>query len=388
MPYLPDTVPGFLDTCLTLADSAGNVVASVDRFRHKPDSFMAYTVPQDGDYTLEIRDVIYRGRADFVYRLTIGVFPFVTNVFPLGWQRNSTAQIELRGVGLTAPTMALPIAADSPAMIFVMPFADGVPTNVVPFAVSDLPEVRETEPNDTLAEANRIPMPGVVNGRIRQPGDVDHFRVTAKAGQVMVLDVQARRLDSPLDSHLAVMNAQGGLLAENDDFVDPDLPLLLHHADSRIVFTFPAAGDYILRIRDTQGKGGDEYAYRLVLAPPKPDCVLRIVPDMQRVARGDSVAVTVTAERRDGFGSEIDLAVENLPPGFTASDAVIPAGQSQAKLTITAPPDASLSALRRRLSPPPRSTGSPFGAWPSGRRTSCRPSAIGTWCRPRSLWWR
>ena len=161
-----------------------------------------------------------------------------------------------------------------------------------------------------------------------------------------MLDVQARRLDSPLDSFLSVMNAQGGVLAENDDFVDPDYPLVLHHADSRLVFTFPAAGDYILRIRDTQGKGGDEYAYRLVIAPPKPDCVLRIVPDMQRVAKGDSVAVTVAADRRDGFGGEINLAVQNLPPGFAASDAVIPAGQPQAKLTITAPPDAPLNVVR------------------------------------------
>jgi hypothetical protein len=63
------------------------------------------------------------------------------------------------------------------------------------------------------------------------------------------------------------------------------------------------------------------------------------------VAKGDSVVVTVTADRRDGFGNEIALAVQNLPPGFTASDAIIPAGQPQAKLTITAPPDAPLAAF-------------------------------------------
>jgi len=343
--YLPDTVPGFLDTCLTLYDPAGKTLASVDRFRHKPDSLLVCTIPQDGEYTLEVRDVIYRGRADFLYRISIGAFPYLTNVFPLGWQRNSTAQIDLRGVGLPTPTMSFPVPADSPALRLVGPVPGGIPSNVVPFAVGDLPEVRETEPNDTLATANRVPMPAVINGRIQQPGDVDHFLVTAKAGQVVMLDVQARRLDSPLDSFLSVMNVQGGVLAESDDFVDPDYPLLLHHADSRFAFAFPAAGDYILRIRDTQGQGGDEYAYRLVVAPPKPDCVLRLVPDMQRVAKGDSVAVTVTAERRDGFASEINLAVQNLPPGFTSSDAVIPAGQPQARLTITAPPDAPLTVF-------------------------------------------
>jgi len=343
--YLPDTVPGFLDTCLTLFDPAGKVLASVDRFRHKPDSVLVYTIPQDGEYTLEVSDVIYRGRADFIYRLSIGVFPYLTDVFPLGGQRSATAQLELRGVGLPAPTLSFPIPPDSPALRLIGPVAGAIPTNVLPFAVGDEPEVRETEPNDTLAQANRVAVPAAINGRIQQPGDVDHFLVKAQANQVLVLDVLSRRLDCPLDSFLTVMNAQGGVLAENDDFTDPDTPLVLHHADSRLVYTFPAAGDYILRIGDTQGKGGEEYAYRLVVAPPKPDCVLRIVPDMQRVAKGDSVAVTVTADRRYGFGSEINLVVQNLPPGFTSSDAVIPPGQSQAKLTITAPPDAPLIAF-------------------------------------------
>jgi hypothetical protein len=51
--------------------------------------------------------------------------------------------------------------------------------------------------------------------------------------------------------------------------------------------------------------------------------------------------VTVTADLRNGLGNEFNLAVQNLPPGFTASDAIIPAGQPQAKFTITAPPDAA-----------------------------------------------
>jgi hypothetical protein len=303
------------------------------------------TIPQDGEYTLEVSDVIYRGRADFIYRLSIGVFPYLTHIFPLGGQRNTTVQIELHGVSLPAPTLDFPVPADSPALRFIGPVAGGLPANVLPLAVGDDPEACETEPNDALPQANRVAVPAAINGRIQQPGDVDHFIVTAQANQVLTLDVRARRLDSPLDSFLTVLNAQGGGLIENDDFVDPDYPLLLHHSDSRLTFTFPAAGDYILRVRDTQGKGGDEYAYRLLVAPPKPDCALRMVPDMQRVAKGDSVVVTVIADRRDGFGSEIVLAVQNLPPGFAASDAIIQAGQPQAKLTITAPPDAPSSVF-------------------------------------------
>ncbi len=219
--YLPDTVPGFLDTCLTLLDSDGKVLASVDRFRHRPDSLLVYTIPKDGEYTLEICDVIYRGRADFIYRLSIGPFPYLTDVFPLGGQRKSTAQLELRGVGLPATSMSLFIPPDSPPLRLIGPVPGAIPSNALPLAVGDEPEFRETEPNDTPAQANRVSVPVAINGRIQRPGDVDHFIVTAQANQLMVLDVRARRLDSPLDSFLSVMNPQGGVHAENDDFAGP-----------------------------------------------------------------------------------------------------------------------------------------------------------------------
>ena len=36
---------------------------------------------------LAINDAIYRGREDFVYRVTVGELPFVTSIFPLGRPR-------------------------------------------------------------------------------------------------------------------------------------------------------------------------------------------------------------------------------------------------------------------------------------------------------------
>ena len=40
-------------------------------------------IPESGEYVLEIKDSIYRGREDFVYRITLGEEPFVTGIFPL-----------------------------------------------------------------------------------------------------------------------------------------------------------------------------------------------------------------------------------------------------------------------------------------------------------------
>jgi hypothetical protein len=342
LPYIPDAVPGWLDACLTLYDAGGKELAFVDDYRFCPDPVLICNVPKDGEYLLELRDMLYRGRPEFVYRLKIGVLPHVTHIYPLGGQRSAAAQIELFGANLPEPTMNLAVPGDSPPVRSVELNHNTVTSNALPFAVGELPETREAEPNDTPAQANRVGVPVAIHGRIQRSGDSDYFVFKAQAGQTLVMEVYARRLDSPLDSILTLFNSKGEELAENDDNVDAIESLVTHHADSRLVYTFPAVGDYVLRIRDVQGNGGEEYAYRLVIAPPRPDFALRITPDSARIGRGDTAVIAVTSVRKDGYGGPIQLAVQNLPPGFAASDGVVPAGQDQARLTITAPRDASV----------------------------------------------
>lgn len=341
-PYVPDAVPGWLDACLVLYDAAGKELQLVDDFRFNPDPVLFLSVPKDGEYVLELRDVIYRGRPEFTYRLKIGELPYLTHFFPLGRRRDTPEPLELHGVNLPFPWFTPILAPDSPATSLISVERGGLWSNSLPLAVGDLPEIREMEPNDSLAKAQRVQAPVVINGRIQAPGDSDYFVFKAQQGQTLVMEVNARRLESPLDSFLTLYNSKGQELAENDDTTDPLESMVTHHADSRIVFGFPATDDYVLRIRDTQRHGGEEYAYRLSIAPPRPDYALRIAPEALRVGKGDTLVVPVTSVRKDGFGGEVQLAVTGLPPGFVASEAVIPAGQDQARLTISVPRDAAM----------------------------------------------
>jgi hypothetical protein len=345
LPYLPDAVPGWLDACLTLYDPGGKRLAFVNDFRFDPDPVLIYQIPKDGEYTLLVADVLNRGRPEFVYRLTIGTVPFLTHVFPLGGQRNTTVLLELHGANLPGPSLSRAIPGDAPGLGSIVVQNGAFSSNTLPFAASAIKDMRATKPNHTLAQAARVEVPAAINGRLPRPGESDYFIFAAKPGQALAMEVQARRLGSPLDSVIGLYNARGDLLAENDDSVDPDDALVLHHADSRMIYGIPAAGDYVLRIRDAQGKGGEDYAYRLLVAPVAPDYSLRVTPDNPRLTRGDTAMVTVNAIRKDGFGSEIAFAVQGLPAGFVASDGVIPAGQDQAKLTITAPADASQAVV-------------------------------------------
>jgi hypothetical protein len=349
LPFMADAVPGWCDACLTLRDANGKELAYVDDFHLKPDPVLIYTVAKDGDYLLEIRDILYRGRGNFVYRLKIGELPYITGIYPLGGRRGSTSAVQLQGVNLPTKCMSIAIPADSPAVRSVQVSSGGIFSNAVDFAVGDAPEVQQAGPNDTIAKAMRVHTPITINGRIERPGDLDYYVFHAKAKERLVMEVHARRLDSPLDSIITLFGPKGQELAENDDTVDPRAALATFHADSRLVYTFPAAGDYVLRIADVQGNGGPDYAYRLAIGPPHPDYALRITPDNLRVGQGESTVVKVYAVRLDGLGSEIRLAVRNLPPGFVASQARVAAGQEQSVFTITAPRDIPLGVFSPKI---------------------------------------
>lgn len=100
VPYLADAVPGWFQPVIKLCDSSGAAVAYNDDYLFKPDPVLFYQIKRDGDYLLSIYDSIYRGREDFVYRMSIGPLPFVTSWFPLGCQLGQPAAIAVKGVNL------------------------------------------------------------------------------------------------------------------------------------------------------------------------------------------------------------------------------------------------------------------------------------------------
>src|ERR1017187_5794194 len=250
MPYLADAVPGWFQAVLTLYDAAGKEVAYNDDFRFHPDPVLHYVVPKDGEYTVEIKDALYRGREDFVYRIAIGELPFVTSAFPLGGQAGAKTNVELTGWNLPVHQVVMDGQAKAPGIYPLATHREELLSNSLPFLLDALPEALEKEPHQTAATAQRVKLPVIVNGRIDRPGEWDVFRFEGKVGQAMVAEVYARRLESPLDSVLRLTDATGKQLALNDDCDDPGEGLETHHADSRIAATLPANGTYYLYLGD------------------------------------------------------------------------------------------------------------------------------------------
>lgn len=335
IPYLPDAVPGWFQAALSLHNAKGEELAYDDDFRFNPDPVLYYEIAAEGEYVIAIKDALYRGREDFVYRITLGELPFVTSIFPLGRRVGEPASVEMKGWNLESATLMLPVKNAAPGIQTVAARRSGFVSNRVPFALDTLPECFEAEPNNDITRAQKVAPPVVVNGCIDRTDDRDVFQFQGRAGDTIIAETYARRLDSPLDSVLKLTDAFGGHIALNDDYTDVGAGLTTHQADSYLRVTLPAGGTYYLHVGDTQHQGGPEYGYRLRLSAPQPDFALRLAPSSIAARVGRAVPLTVYALRKDGFAGDIALSLKDAPGGFKLSSNILSATQAVARLTLT-----------------------------------------------------
>lgn len=131
-------------------------------------------------------------------------------------QPDQVAEVSLRG----GPNQLLVASVQGELTTYPAPLTAGGSTAsasqaiaVTPMdAATPLQELAESEPNDQLSSAQGIPLPAKVKGRIHnaeRTSDVDLYRITAQAGQEWVLEINASRQKSPLDSRVEVLDPQG-----------------------------------------------------------------------------------------------------------------------------------------------------------------------------------
>ena len=121
--------------------------------------------------------------------------------------------------------------------------------------VDHTPIIAEKKPNNGFQKAQPIRLGQTIEGVVNPAADVDVFRFDGKQGQQVVIEVFAARYGSPLDSLLTLYDAEGRIVASNDD-VDGT-------ADSRIETTLPATGAYYVSVVDANDVGSSSNVYRL-----------------------------------------------------------------------------------------------------------------------------
>jgi len=335
------------DPILTLRHPTGSTLATSDNV-FGADPFLCHTFSEDGEYTLELRDVRYQGNEFWQYAIEVSQRPHVQTIFPLAFTPDQTiATVAPLGpsgtgfssTGLAPATLQLPDLPSEGIQTARLDL-DGQGASSVQVVIDPGPLLTEVDDaGDSPETAQPISLPAGIQGRIGHNGDLDYYAFDAKQGEIYTFEVFARRVDSPLDSHLRLLDADGKQLQLNDDLRDGKRT----SSDSRIEgWAVPADGRYLLEIRDLNLRGGDEFVYFLKASPATPHFRLYADTDKTLLTPGTAGVIFVRVERKQGFDGEIRLEVTGLPPGATATDGRILAGtHTDGCIVITADPAAS-----------------------------------------------
>jgi len=229
---------------------------------------------------------------------------------PMGMQRGTALELTLTGTNLADPTglltsipakisfptdnnngkdpaklrVKLETAPDAPLGFHSMRLATnrGI-SNLRLFCIDDLPQILAVDTNKSKTTAQPVPIPCLVAGKAE--AEINHyFKISAKAGQRVSFEVLGRRLGSPFDPQITLLEPRMQKeLAHNNDA--PGL-----QTDPRLTYTFKEAGEYLVEIRDVMYRGGPDYWYRLRIG----DFPCATTPIPMAAKRGSKVKVQFT----------------------------------------------------------------------------------------------
>lgn len=128
------------------------------------------------------------------------------------------------------------------------------------------------------------------------------------------------------------------------NYVSDDDSERLLGKDSRLHFTAPARGSYLIRVSDTRGWSGERFAYRLIVRKPAPDFTAAFASKAAApIPAGSGEQLLVKADRADGFEGDIRLDISGVPAGFfVSSPIIVQAGHLTATGCVYALPDTKL----------------------------------------------
>ncbi|HSH95744.1 MAG TPA: hypothetical protein VK968_16490, partial [Roseimicrobium sp.] len=418
-----------LDPVIQVLDEKGAPVPVESGSTDGGDSFVAFRPASRGPFRIQVRDGMLAGSKDHYYRLSVGTIPFVTGWFPLGVTKGQSARIELSGYNLSHPTIQSVIGSNG-VVQFPASVLQTRTRTALKLESGDTPEVTEREPNDTAQKAQSLAVPGSVSGRfVRSKAgapDPDCYRITAKAGERLMIETVASRQGSLADTRVEVLNPDGtpvpylllqavrdssvtfrGVDANGNDIrlvnweemdldqflyiqgdvsriirmprgpdsgalfyasggrresffsttatahaLDSPAYIVVPHApgtrlvpnglpvfpihyvnddssdreigtDSRLQFTAPADGTYVIRVSDARGFGGELYTYRLSVRSARPDFVVTLTGMNPTVNAGSGRSFVVKVDRKDGFEGPVTVETTGVPAGLEISSPVV-----------------------------------------------------------------
>lgn len=311
----------------------------------KRDCATSIIVPEDGAYTILIRESAYQGKSTYQYRLHIGDFPRPTSIFPPAAKPGE--KIDLTFIGDSSGPIKQQVTI--PAQDFSANVQGAIKSpSGIPLRVSPLAYLNEVEPNghrnDAYPKENPPAAPVAFQGILSEEKDQDFFRFTAKKGQNFRIQVHARSLRSPVDSVIQIRKSKDYTHIANNDDQTQGTP------DSRLDFKVPEDGEYIIFIRDQLHRSGPDFTYRIEIANREPSLNLALPPadrnddqkyKMINIPRGNRLLLVPNITRAN-IGCDVSVSAVKLPDGVKMEAPLAPRNTSNLPVLFEAAADAPI----------------------------------------------
>lgn len=344
-----DCAAAGIDSKLTpvviVADAQGR-----DLMVNRTGGLLDFTPPSDGTYLVKLHSLTFQGGPQQFYRLALQE-----------------------------------VAGDAPA-----PRQAGTATvssmSWPPHGLAALAASQEMEPNNKQVQAQKLTLPCDIAGSFFPAADVDTFEFTAKKGETWWVEVASERLGLATDPFVLVQRVtkEGDKETLTDVTELYDIPSPMKVSSNGYSYDGPPYdagspdvlgkveikedGIYRIQVRDLFGgtRTDPGNLYRLIVRQAAPDFSLAAWAVHMTLRNGDrsalskpialragsTMAFEVVVVRRDGFDGDIELSMEGLPPGVTASGLKIPAGKVQGMVIVSAnenaPPAFSIAKMLGR----------------------------------------
>lgn len=322
-----------LSPVVIVGDAAGRDLAVERR-----GDVLVFEAPEEGAYTVRIHDLTFKGGPERFFRLALR---------ELAGDQPATRQ-----------------AGTDAVNAFSWP----------PVGLAQEAALTEAEPNDGESGVQTISLPCDLAGTFFPAADVDVFEFVAKKGETWWVEVASERLGLPTDPTILVQrvveaNAETGAPQTLVDVVElTDIPSPVKVSSNGYAYDgppyqagssdvlgkidIPEDGRYRLQMLDLFGgtRTDARNRYRLIIRKAAPDFAVVAWALHMELRNGDrnalskpislrpgaTMALEAVALRRDGFDGPIDLTLENLPPGVTATGLRIAPGKNRGILLVSA----------------------------------------------------
>ena len=179
--------------------------------------------------------------------------------------------------------------------------------------------VKEQESSERAGNTLSISVPGIAEGTIDRPGDVDRYVFKAERGQQVAFEVETPQVGPPqFNPRFGILDEEGRELFSNVyKRLGRQLTFYLKTVEPKTLYTFERSGEYSLVIGDlTRRFGNAGFRYRLLLRPQIPHVgEVRTDTDRLNLVAGQARKITVTTDQEEGYSGDIALVLDGLPEG-------------------------------------------------------------------------